>query len=77
VKSEGWVLMMNRGSSLYGPFEIRQLQQVSRSAGAAGASAAVGRATARTGARSVVVPPGLPENVVPDEPWFRLEDSRR
>ncbi|MFE7900452.1 hypothetical protein ACFU3E_23630 [Streptomyces sp. NPDC057424] len=35
------------------------------------------RALARTGARSVVVPPGLPENVVPDEPWFRLEDSRR
>ncbi|WP_329288266.1 family 43 glycosylhydrolase [Streptomyces pseudovenezuelae] len=28
VKSEGRVLMMNRGSSLYGPFETRQLEHV-------------------------------------------------
>ncbi|MEU2913398.1 hypothetical protein ACWCQ0_36540 [Streptomyces massasporeus] len=34
----------------------------------------VGRAPARTEARSVVVPPGLPGHVVPDESWFRLED---
>ncbi|WP_217214195.1 hypothetical protein [Streptomyces sp. AC550_RSS872] len=64
-------------SGRYGPFEIRQVQHVARSAGAAVASAAVERAMARPGARSVVVPPGLPENVVPEEPWFRLEDSRR
>ncbi len=31
VKSEGRVLMMNRGSSLYGPFETRQLQHVNAS----------------------------------------------
>lgn len=30
VKSEGRVVMMNRGSSLYGPFETRQLLHVSR-----------------------------------------------
>ncbi|MGW2768984.1 LutC/YkgG family protein [Streptomyces sp. NPDC001275] len=38
------------------------------------ATAAVGRALARTGARSVVVPPGLPEDLVPEGPWSRLED---
>lgn len=31
VKSEGRVVMMNRGSSIYGPFETRQLQHVSPS----------------------------------------------
>lgn len=31
VKSEGRVVMMNRGSSLHGPFETKQLQHVSRS----------------------------------------------
>ncbi|ONI91055.1 hypothetical protein ALI22I_09710 [Saccharothrix sp. ALI-22-I] len=41
---------------------------------AAGVSAAVGRALARTGARSVVVPPRLPEDLVPDGHWSRLED---
>ncbi|MDX2935510.1 LutC/YkgG family protein [Streptomyces ipomoeae] len=40
----------------------------------AGAAVAVGRALARTGARSVVVPPGLPEDLVPEGPWSRLED---
>ncbi|MES5823233.1 LUD domain-containing protein [Streptomyces sp. RG80] len=40
----------------------------------AGAAAAVGRALARTGARSVVLPPGLPEDLVPEGPWSRLED---
>ncbi|MFF7163797.1 hypothetical protein ACFZBP_20970 [Streptomyces sp. NPDC008086] len=44
---------------------------------AAGPSAAIGCAPTRTGARSVAAPPGLPENLVPDEPWFRLEDSHR
>lgn len=39
-----------------------------------GAAAAVGRALARTGARSVVLPPGLPEDLVPEGPWSRLED---
>lgn len=43
----------------------------------AGPSAAVGRAPACTGARSVAVPPGLPENLVLDELWFRLGRSRR
>ncbi|MEU0407657.1 LUD domain-containing protein [Streptomyces griseorubiginosus] len=38
------------------------------------AAAAVGRALARTGARSVVLPPGLPEDLVPEGPWSRLED---
>ncbi|WP_309111273.1 family 43 glycosylhydrolase [Saccharothrix sp.] len=33
VKSEGRVVMMNRGSSLYGPFETRQLLHVSRAVG--------------------------------------------
>jgi len=41
---------------------------------AAGAAAAVARALARTGARSLVVPPGLPEDLVPDGPWSRLTD---
>ncbi|MFF0079112.1 lactate utilization protein C [Streptomyces canus] len=40
----------------------------------ADAAAAVGRALARTGARSVVLPPELPEDLVPDGPWSRLED---
>ncbi|MFF5494307.1 family 43 glycosylhydrolase [Streptomyces aquilus] len=31
VRSEGRVLMMNRGSSLYGPFETKQLQHVNTS----------------------------------------------
>ena len=38
------------------------------------AASAVGRALARTGARSVVVPPGLPEDLVPEGPWSRLKD---
>ncbi|WP_406054707.1 LUD domain-containing protein [Streptomyces sp. NBC_01077] len=42
---------------------------------AADAAAAVGRALARTGARSLVVPPGLPEDLVPQGPWSRLEDT--
>ncbi|MGR4880349.1 lactate utilization protein C [Streptomyces sp. LARHCF249] len=42
---------------------------------AADAAAAVGRALARTGARSLVVPPGLPEDLVPEGPWSRLEDA--
>ncbi|WP_308406551.1 LUD domain-containing protein [Streptomyces sp. AC555_RSS877] len=41
---------------------------------AVGAAAAAGRALARTGARSVVLPPGLPDDLVPDGPWSRLED---
>ena len=36
---------------------------------AAGAAAAVGSALSRTGARSLVVPSGLPEGLVPDGPW--------
>ena len=40
----------------------------------AGAAAAVGRALARTGARSVVLPPGLPEDLVFQGPWSRLKD---
>jgi L-lactate utilization protein LutC len=39
-----------------------------------GAAAAVARALARTGARSLVVPPGLPEDLVPEGPWSRLAD---
>ncbi|SFO09594.1 L-lactate dehydrogenase complex protein LldG [Streptomyces sp. cf124] len=38
------------------------------------AAAAVGRALARTGAKSIVVPPGFPEDLVPEGPWSRLED---
>lgn len=40
----------------------------------ADAAAAVGRALARTGARSVVLPPELPEDLVPEGPWSRLQD---
>ncbi|WP_330301771.1 MULTISPECIES: hypothetical protein [unclassified Streptomyces] len=36
---------------------------------AAGAAAAAARALARTGARSLVVPPGFPEDLVPEGPW--------
>ncbi|GAP51567.1 LutC/YkgG family protein [Streptomyces azureus] len=39
-----------------------------------GAAAAVGHALARTGARSLVVPPGLPENLVPEGEWSLLAD---
>ncbi|MFF3607930.1 lactate utilization protein C [Streptomyces sp. NPDC002463] len=42
---------------------------------AADAAAAVAHALARTGARSLVVPPGLPEDLVPEGPWSRLEDA--
>ncbi|MBT2469288.1 LUD domain-containing protein [Streptomyces sp. ISL-66] len=42
---------------------------------AADAAAAVGRALARTGARSLVVPPGFPEDLVPQGPWTRLADA--
>ncbi|KUN74411.1 lactate utilization protein C [Streptomyces canus] len=38
------------------------------------AAAAVGRALARTGARSLVVPYGLPEDLVPRGPWSLLTD---
>ncbi|MER7569425.1 LUD domain-containing protein [Streptomyces sp. NPDC097941] len=41
---------------------------------ASGAAAAVGRALARTGARSLVVPSGLPDDLVPDGPWSLLAD---
>ncbi|BBC38753.1 Lactate utilization protein C [Streptomyces graminofaciens] len=41
---------------------------------AADAAAAVGRALARTGARSLVVPPGLPADLVPEGPWSLLTD---
>jgi hypothetical protein len=40
---------------------------------AAGGPVVVGRAPARTEVRSVVVPPGLPVQVAPDESWL-LED---
>ncbi|AYN43350.1 lactate utilization protein C [Streptomyces dangxiongensis] len=40
----------------------------------AGAAAAVGHALARTGARSLVVPPGLPEDLVPEGAWSLLAD---
>ncbi|MFJ9543913.1 lactate utilization protein C [Streptomyces sp. NPDC101225] len=39
-----------------------------------GAAAAVARALARTGARSLVVPPGLPDDLVPKGPWSPLAD---
>ncbi|WP_105967798.1 LutC/YkgG family protein [Streptomyces geranii] len=39
------------------------------------AVAAVGRALARTGAKSLVVPPGFPEDLVPEGPWSRLADT--
>ncbi|MFE3852079.1 lactate utilization protein C [Streptomyces griseorubiginosus] len=38
------------------------------------AAAAVADALVRTGARSVVVPPGLPPDLMPEGPWSRLED---
>ncbi|MFM9695393.1 LutC/YkgG family protein [Streptomyces europaeiscabiei] len=38
------------------------------------AAAAVGRALARTGAKSLVVPPGFPEDLVPEGPWSRSDD---
>ena len=37
--------------------------------------AAVGRALARTGARTVVLPPDFPEDLVPEGPWTRLKDT--
>jgi L-lactate utilization protein LutC len=39
------------------------------------AAAAVRRALERTGARSVVVPPGLPEDLIPEGPWSWLKDA--
>ncbi|MCY0930711.1 LUD domain-containing protein [Streptomyces sp. H27-H1] len=42
---------------------------------AAEAAAAVGRALARTGARTLVVPPGFPEDLLPQGPWSRREDA--
>ncbi|MDT0572783.1 lactate utilization protein C [Streptomyces sp. DSM 3412] len=39
------------------------------------AVAAVGRALGRTGAKSVVLPPGFPGALVPEGPWSRLEDT--
>jgi L-lactate dehydrogenase complex protein LldG len=42
---------------------------------AARAAAAVGDALARTGARALVVPPGLPADVIPEGPWTLLEDT--
>ncbi|MFF5570268.1 lactate utilization protein C [Streptomyces luteogriseus] len=41
----------------------------------AGAAAAVGRALARAGARSLVVPAGLPEDLVPEGEWSLLSDD--
>ena len=41
---------------------------------ASDAAAAVGRALARTGARSLVVPSGLDDDLVPDGPWSLLAD---
>ena len=43
---------------------------------AADAAAAVGRALERTGARSVVLPPGLPDDLVPEGAWSRLDDAQ-
>lgn len=42
---------------------------------AARAAAAVQDALARTGARSLVVPPGLPADLIPEGPWALLEDT--
>ncbi|MEV4864701.1 LutC/YkgG family protein [Streptomyces ossamyceticus] len=42
---------------------------------AARAAAAVGDALARTGARALVVPPGLPADVIPEGPWTLLDDT--
>jgi L-lactate utilization protein LutC len=39
------------------------------------APAAVARALTRTGARSLVVPPGLPGHLLPEGPWHRLADD--
>ena len=39
------------------------------------AAAAVGDALARTGARALVVPPGLPADVIPEGPWTLLDDT--
>ncbi|MER5450352.1 LUD domain-containing protein [Streptomyces sp. NPDC002764] len=39
------------------------------------AVAAVARALTRTGAKSLVVPPGFPDDLVPEGPWSRLEDA--
>ncbi|WP_343236415.1 LUD domain-containing protein [Streptomyces sp. Go-475] len=39
------------------------------------AAVAVQDALVRTGARSLVVPPGLPADLIPQGPWSRLEDS--
>jgi L-lactate dehydrogenase complex protein LldG len=39
------------------------------------AVAAVTRALTRTGAKSLVVPPGFPDDLVPEGPWSRLEDA--
>lgn len=38
------------------------------------AAGAVRRALERSAARSVVVPPGLPEDLIPEGPWSRLAD---
>jgi L-lactate dehydrogenase complex protein LldG len=42
---------------------------------AARAAAAVKDALARTGARALVVPPGLPADLIPEGPWTLLEDT--
>jgi len=42
---------------------------------AARAAAAVADALARTGARALVVPPGLPAGLVPEGPWTLLDDT--
>ncbi|WP_405970685.1 LUD domain-containing protein [Streptomyces sp. NBC_00988] len=42
---------------------------------AAEAAAAVGRALTRTGARTLVVPPGFPEALLPHGPWSLLSDT--
>ncbi|NEA68097.1 LUD domain-containing protein [Streptomyces sp. SID12488] len=42
---------------------------------ASDAVAAVARALTRTGAKSLVVPPGFPEDLVPEGPWSRLQDT--
>jgi L-lactate dehydrogenase complex protein LldG len=42
---------------------------------ASDAVAAVARALNRTRAKSLVVPPGFPEDLVPEGPWSRLQDA--
>ncbi|MFI1508018.1 lactate utilization protein C [Streptomyces sp. NPDC020597] len=42
---------------------------------ASDAVAAVARALTRTGAKSLVVPPGYPADLVPEGPWSRLQDA--